>query len=140
MRMTGNDTQLNEAEALARFANLEPEDIKGFRQMYSDFAPEGIWDAPALSVPSGQIPESIPTWKLFQKSVREIWSNKFPPENIVEFIAAVAEISKGYKRVKEIAEILGKQVVFTYSLPKPEIFSCQRAMMFLGVQPWRAVF
>jgi hypothetical protein len=137
--MTGNDTQLNEAEALARFANLQPEDIKSFRQMYPDFAPEGIWDSPALSIPSGQMPESVPTWKIFQKSVQEIWANKFPPENIVEFIAAVAEVSKGYKQVKELAEMLSKKVL-TYSLPKPEIFACQRAMMFLGVQPWRALF
>jgi rRNA maturation protein Nop10 len=150
------DELYQEAETLAKFSNIDPMDtdplsptnVENFRNNYSDFFPAALWDTHALSVPPGGgavlreiVGPSTPAWLLHQKLVRDAWQNKFELDSCVLQITNIGQLSKLEKAVAEIAQMLRKSnVIPTYTLPESEVWPCQRAAMFLGVDSWRVRF
>ena len=140
--MVTTDPIFRDAQALAAFANLEPDGVGYFRNNFPNFIPDNAWDgSPALAVPlAGRTPEPMFHWRAIQMAVREMWRNesKFPLESVIEFIAMVAQLAQGYKDHKKTLEMFSGKVSMDFA--RPEIFACQKAVTFLGVEPWRARF
>jgi hypothetical protein len=142
------DEVFRDAQALALFANLEPSGVEYFRNNYPNFIPDEAWSgSPALAIPlAGGVPEPMSHWRAIQGAVRELWRNesKFPLESVIEFIAMIAQVAKGYKDHKENIEtvtgMMAGKISMMSRFSRPEIFPCQKAVTFLGVQPWRARF
>ena len=147
----GIKEQLYDALKLAEFANLETTDIDSFRAKYPDFAPEGWWEALELPVVvAGEViknPTSDRPWKRLQQELREAWQTKFPCDICVSLIEQGAKLSEHDQFIQEVSaralkmdnasalEFLAKQ-----NYPPIRVWDYQRAVMFLFVQSWRAVF
>jgi hypothetical protein len=115
-----------DAEFLAKFANLELDRLESFRQDYPDFFPPAFWIAkgPDVSINRWVDPNSDLTLhpltmaRLVQGAVQDMWQNEFP------FELSVALIGLGNG-------VLNNDFSF-------QTYPYQRAVMFLHNGPWRA--
>lgn len=127
---------LNDAKALAAFSNLKASEVDYFRQNYSEFLPD-IWS----SVTIGE-DDVRAAWRVLQKQVSSAWRTGFALDDCVGLIVAVAKFSKLEIAIQKAEnEMLGENRsagTFLHPLPSPETWPFQRAVMFLGMNPWRA--
>jgi hypothetical protein len=127
-----------DAERLALFSNASTAgEIQQFRENREDFFPRNFWNWPLrvggpgeFAVSSVPIPqEVIPFWQAFQRALRDAWQVGFPLEECVRLISSAAVPDR----------LFGKTDVEPDLLSYP-VWPYQRAVMFLGVEPWRARF
>jgi hypothetical protein len=129
-----------DTERLAQFANADGRDeVERFRAGNDGFFPPGQWEAADLPMP-GELffgvdfsglwrkllgasdepnpdePKRVPRWWGFQQVLRRAWQESFPPDLCVILISS-----------------------FHGETPF-HVWPYQRAVMFLGVEPWRARF
>jgi hypothetical protein len=122
------DKILNEAKALAAFSNLKSNDeVEYFRHNYPDFMPD-IWTTVTIGAESAQ--------RVLQGLLSDGWKSGFALDDCVGLITAVASFSN-LEKVKQHAMQLYDGGAST-TLPPPETWPFQRAVMFLGMNPWRA--
>jgi hypothetical protein len=137
---------IEDAKTLATFANIESQaSTEYFQHNYPDFLPADIWSVPQgieLSTsPLESSRPSLPLWKLLQESVRGAWQspNRFPLESCIELIGLIAKHSEQSKALdlatKQLLDGVRPEILV---LPAPEVWPVQRAIMFLGINPWRA--
>lgn len=148
--MIKKDDVYREAETLAKFSNIDPMDTdplsarswENFRNNYPKFFPSALWDAPGITIPSGgPVGQSKLFWLSHQELVRDAWQSKFRLENCIRQITNIGDLSQLRQSTMAVAEmILKSDIVPKYTLPKPEVWPCQRAVMFLGVESWRVRF
>jgi hypothetical protein len=133
-----------DAERLATFSNVNgPREAKYFRQKHTDFIPPYFWKDTIPAVLDDPIPEedpipglygtdvsgmlaamglksapkSVPFWWWFKQRIRMAWQHGFPLEMCVKLISSSS-----------------RPVGFV------QVWPYQRALMFLGCEPWRARF
>jgi hypothetical protein len=134
-----------DGERLALFSNLsDPTQVARFRQKHNTFFPRNFWnwlvpqvgtDAAILTTDAasaeavGRLKREPPIefWKSFQAVLREAWQMGFPLEECVRLISCSAVRDR----------LLGKTDVEP-DLSSYPVWPYQRAVMFLGVEPWRA--
>ena len=128
-----------DAEQLAQFANAaDRQAVEKFRSTHRDFFPPTFWAASDLPVPGelfwdidsselfsslggetsvkSDAPKKVPFWWALQQMLRRSWEKSFPLEWCVILISEM----HGDARFRA--------------------WPFQRAVMFLGVEPWRARF
>jgi hypothetical protein len=122
---------LHDAKALAAFSNLKESEVEYFRQNYSDFLPD-IWSSVAVG--------EGPAWRVLQEQVAAAWRTGFTLDECVGLIVAVAKFSKLEIAIQkaEIDMLQRTGKLPTGPFPLPETWPFQRAVMFLGMNPWRA--
>ena len=116
---------LIDAQALATFANLEPNNIEEFHNsVYPDFVPPFLW----------RLPESEegtpPDWKRLRNKLRDVWKEGFPLEGAIQLISSIFSLSVA----EEVVNQPDDAKIF------PRAWPFQRAVMFLAVNPWRVRF
>jgi hypothetical protein len=138
--VTGTKATLWDGERLALFANAEGRDeVESFRASHNDFFPAGMWERADLPVPgepffnadfSGALSRilgpsakpkrdelrRVPYWWGLQQALRRAWEQGFP----LEWCVILISLAEG-------------ETPF-------HVWPYQRAVMFLGVEPWRARF
>lgn len=118
---------LNEAKALAAFSNLKDDEVEYFRKNYSDFMPD-IWSTVSIGADSAQ--------HMLQGLLADAWRSGFTLDDCVGLITAVARFSRLEKSLQHYMQAYDGTA--TGPLPPPETWPIQRAVMFLGMNPWRA--
>lgn len=112
-----------DAERLALFSNASAtNDVESFRAQHKDFFPDHFWDYRV-----GPEADAVLVWQNFQRSVRETWQEGFPLENCIRLI---------YSALGSIWEAMEAQP----GNPGLPVWPYQRAVMLLGMEPWRARF
>lgn len=135
---------LDLADALATFANLEPDGVPAFREKYPNFAPSGWWEHRELDSAN----EVRYIWRGEQSRVKHAWQTGFRPDDCVELIVSGAQRADLQDDIAihdaanelpmddaERAEFFQK-----HARRQRHIFDYQRAVMFLHVQVWRVAF
>jgi hypothetical protein len=115
---------LHDAKALAAFSNLKENEMEYFRQNYPDFLP---------SVSSIAVDYS--GWRILQGLVINAWTSFTLDECVGLITAAVSYSNLENLMQKARASYDG---IDTGPLPTPGTWPFQRAVMFLGMNPWRA--
>ena len=136
---------LEQAAALAAFANLEPEGVAKFRHDHPNFVPNDFWTGSSMTGVSGVIER---TWQEDQKMVRAAWRNGFGPDECVALIVRGSNynfMSEGIQKTSELIQRMTVSEVTEWmkdpaNFIQPKVFDLQRAMMFLHVQSWRAAY
>jgi hypothetical protein len=135
-----------DTERIARFSNASAAaEVKQFRENEQGFFPRNFWNWSIRQLGEGPILTTgasdaqaierlrreppVPFWQAFQRVLRDAWQLGFPLEECVRLIscAAVADRLQG---ATDVEPDLSSFPVWPY----------QRAVMFLGVEPWRARF
>lgn len=158
---------LREAKTLAKFSNLTAAGADYFKHNYPNFLPEALWLGAGLksAVPNDtpfedlQLPganrgdqltashavsitlskeqadairhELLPLWQEFQTWLRDTWRARFPLEKCIALISAAGNIPHAPPTAAESEP---------QKFEKPKVWPYQRAVMLLGVEPWRARF
>jgi hypothetical protein len=133
------------ADALAAFANLEPNCEQRFRQLHPNFAPDTFWTSTFERGVSGVIQRS---WQEDQKLVRDAWRGGFGPDECVALVVRASNMnfmSEGIQRASELLNSMDASEVKKYMespahFIQPKVFDLQRSVMFLHVQSWRAAY
>ena len=73
---TEHQEELDRARVLADFANLESDDLDGFRAAHPDFFPQGWWEYEPTYA-GGTLRKQ---WQITQKFLREAWQSQFEIE------------------------------------------------------------
>jgi hypothetical protein len=136
---------LEQAAALAAFANLEPEDVAKFRHDRPNFVPHDFWSGSSMTGVSGVIQR---TWQEDQKMVLAAWRNGFGPDEGVALIVRGSNynfMSEGIQKTSELLLRMDASEATEYlkdptHFIHPKVFDLQRAVMFLHVQSWRAAY
>jgi hypothetical protein len=106
-----------DAEALAKFSNLDRNDVDYFKHNYPEFIDRNFWD---IIRGRANVKDDAPQlWRQVQEQLRQAWQAGFPLETAIGLISV-----KIWDRDAD-----------TYD-SKPSPF--QKAVMFLTVEPWRA--
>lgn len=133
--------KIRDAQALAEFANLTPQTVGHFRQIESDFVPEGWWDyqstnkdgEPTAPWSEGAIKQQ---WQLNQSWLRAAWKKHF---DINQF-----ELMRIFTSVFDPRDVvllpgIHPQPAFaTVTDMSDTMYPYQRAVVFLTEQQWRA--
>ena len=126
--MKATSSFLNDAKALALFANLKSdEDAEYFGRNYTEFLPSELWQTPKL-------------WNALSEQVQTAWQGpaKFPLETCIQLIGIVEKFSQQARVMEQVTRNMERGKVPTaIEIPKPEVWPFQRAVMFLGIDPWR---
>jgi hypothetical protein len=113
-------SDLIDAEMLARFAELKPEDVEEFRHSVAPgFVPEPWWSF------DGQRIKGWKMWQEIQALVRDTWDAGFPPDHTLSVLV-------NYFSTATQPESHIEPALVYRALPY------QRATMFLFNQCWRA--
>ncbi len=138
---------LRDAQTLALFSNARTAaEADYFHHNYGSFFPRNFWNwqirqleegVPIFSpdAPTAQAVERlrraplIPFWQAFQGVLRGAWQLGFPLEECVRLISSAAVADRLYGET-DVEPDLSSYPVWPY----------QRAVMLLGVEPWRARF
>ena len=115
-----------DAEFLAKFANLELARLDSFRQEYPDFFPATFWAAHGPNISINRVADPNPDLelrpltvaRLVQGLLQDMWQNKFP------FESSVALIGLGNGTLENEFNL--------------QTYPYQRAVMFLHSESWRA--
>ena len=134
MRVT---QQFRNAQYLAEFAALEPQNVEYWRKNHPEFVPEGWWGyAPTDSMGK---PLSTKLWQLNQEWLREAWQKHF---NIGQFdMMRLMTSVFDPDNIDVIGRAFGKRVRPTFAtltdMPQ-EFYPYQQAVLYLKEQNWRA--
>lgn len=149
---------LNLADALAGFSNLEPAGVEDFRKRYAEFVPDFWWKESVTSL-SGTAAVTI--WQACQAHLQAAWKNGFPltasirlinsgvrPESPIEgrdyhvepAAAPVVHAANAVVIPREQATIYHVNLESDLWLAGTRVWPYQQAVMFLGTNPWRALF
>lgn len=128
--MKPTENFLEDAKALALFANLKSdEEAEYFRRNYLEFLSSDFWQTPKL-------------WRAVCEQVQSAWQGpvKFPLETCIQLIGIVEKFSQQSQMMGQVTQHLFEHGAppTSVEIPKPEVWSFQRAVMFLGIDPWRA--
>jgi hypothetical protein len=120
---------LREAQTLAEFSNAATADAEYFRYNYENFVPAGWWVTRRISEEDFHVFGKDPPflWQIYQRQLREAWQGRFPIENCVQLISASRGLDPSGLN-EPVAS--NEHAVLPY----------QRAVMFLGIESWRARF
>jgi hypothetical protein len=112
---------LNNADALAGFANLESDQIEPYRQKHPDFFPETFWPENRTGFSIAALNAGVAgfDWQTYQTLLRQAWAKKFPSDLTIRLLE-----SSGMGPSLEV----GMGHVYPY----------QNAVMLLHDQSWRA--
>jgi hypothetical protein len=136
--MTETKQILWDAERLALFSNANAaKEVKRFHAAHDDYFPRSFWNykirvgGPGeFTVSSGPIPqEEVPMWRAFQRALQEAWQVGFPREECVRLISCGV-----------VPERISGKSEFEPDLLSYPAWPYQMAVMFLGVESWRARF
>src|SRR5580704_15037437 len=114
---------LEQAAALAAFANLEPEDVATFRHDHPNFAPADFWTGSSMTGVSGVIQR---TWQEDQKMVRAAWRNGFGPDECVALIVRGSNynfMSEGIQKTSELLQRMDASEAIEYLKNPPHRLS-----------------
>lgn len=130
---------------LALFSNVgTTAEADSFRQKNADFFPRNFWNwsvpqvcepiltmdaASAEAVAHFKREPPTPFWQAFQQVLSEAWKIRFPLEESVRLISCAA-----------VADRLSGKTDVEPDLLSYRVWPYQRAVMLLGVEPWRARF
>jgi hypothetical protein len=113
--------ELVDAEMLARFAELKPEEVEDFRHTVAPgFVPDAWWDS------AGQRAKDWKIWQEMQTLVRSAWDSGFPTDYALSIL-----LNHFSTATHEDESFLAFTDIFR-SLPY------QQATMFMFNQSWRA--
>ena len=134
---------LRDAQALALFSNLEPQDVESFRNNYPDFVPELWWDYEPVSIgPKGEpLPSTGKQWQDNQLYVREAWENHFNGGLffIIRLTTSVFDPANLFDVAFGFEDIAGRPAFATLA-ELHGIYPHQKAVLYLFEHPWRARF
>lgn len=120
---------LVDADVLARFANLKPEETEEFRQSVApDFVPDFWWTEDARS-PDGTVLEGVKIWEAMQELLHATWASGFDTNDTLSVLL-------NYSSLELAPEML--LAPKTRSTSTFQAWLYQRAAMFLFNQSWRA--
>jgi hypothetical protein len=127
---------LEEAEFLAHFANIKPEELNDFRKAAPDFFPETFWPDGRAALVAGMSDSTASVFKnnglagfdrqVYQTLLCRAWAEGFPLPLTIELVQS-SGMSASTESGLALAE-LGIGKAYPY----------QRAVMFLHTEPWRA--
>src|SRR5215475_421890 len=135
---------IRDAQTLALFSNAGKAEADYFQHNYGDFFPRNFWNWKIRQVEEGEFVSSpdastaqaverlrpappVPFWQAFQAVLRGAWQVGFPLEECVRLISSAAVADRLYGAT-DVEPDLSSFPVWPY----------QRAVMLLGVEPWRA--
>jgi hypothetical protein len=145
--MKTTDDIFRDAQTLALFANLEPQDVEEFRHNYPDYVPDSWWSASVVSFPK--------LWVAIQSTLRDAWKNQFPLENCIRLInagmvaalpnlpgvpspewIAASVIEATVQQARQFGIL--KDLAGDTWVQGQKVWPYQRAVMFLGTRSWQA--
>lgn len=141
------DELFRDAQTLADFSNLEPSDESYFRANFPDFLPSAVFEVNqaepnaqgvyrlVMTQEPGKPPQSVFVWTPYQRALRLAWQKRFPLDSCLELIVSLDRFTKVIVQKPEERK-LSEGGIFQ----KSKVWPFQRAIMFLGMQPWRARF
>src|SRR5262249_60331190 len=145
--MTKAKEILSDTETLGQFSNVgTTAEAHSFRQKNPDFFPRNFWNwlvpqvggnEPILTIDAASaeavahLKREPPTrfWRAFQHVLHGAWQRSFPLEESVRLISCVA-----------VADRLSGKTDVEPDLLSYRVWPYQRAVMLLGVEPWRTRF
>jgi len=129
---------LIDANALAAFSNLKDNEMD-FRQNYPDFLPD-IWSGASIVIDTNErSQQSTRSWRVLQEQLIDAWRNGFTLDDCVGLIGHVAKFSQLEIAMQKLEkDMMHSNKIPTGPFPSPETWPFQRAVMFLGMNPWRA--
>jgi len=130
---------LRDAQALALFSNLEPQDVETFRKNYPAFVPQDWWDYQPTD--SKGVPLSAKQWRTNQRFLREAWKNRFTGALDWYWVIQLTMSVFDPKELGNVAFPFSEERP-TFATPTEIPFSYphQKAVLYLYQQPWRARF
>jgi hypothetical protein len=118
--MAATKSELIDAEMLARFADLKPEEVEEFRHSVApNFVPEPWWDS------DGQRMKGWKIWQEMQGLVRSTWDSGFPTDYTLSVLL------NHFSTATQPESFLTPTDIYR-ALPY------QQAVMFIFNQSWRA--
>ena len=128
------DNHLLDAQCLATFANLGPDQTDEFRNsICPDFLPASFWDKTTITTTVDS------SWLLLQRFLQEVWNEKFPLDKSIQLIIWADKETKLAQSLERVSQ-MSNQEILSMEAPKPDVWPFQRAVMFLAVNSWRARF
>lgn len=119
--------ELADAEMLARFANLKPEEVEEFRHSVApNFVPDIWWTEDARRIDDSQI-EGVKIWRAMQDLIHEAWTSGFEVNLTLSVLLNYTILA-----VEAASLIPGAPTSTFLAMPY------QTAVMFLFNQSWRA--
>jgi predicted nucleic acid-binding Zn ribbon protein len=108
------------AMGLAQFLNLpdDPQKVMAFRRLWPQFFPDMLWEIRLNPMPSQ--PSTL--WGFYQNELRTAWHERFPVDRTLQLI----RMSGGPPSPDDWR--------------RPQVYGCQRALLILVLEPWRAKF
>ena len=148
--MKKTDENLDCADALAEFSNLEPESADAFRKKRPGFVPDFWWKEAVTSL-TGR--EAGKIWRACQANLRVAWKSEFPLTSCIKLINAGIRFDPpvegvDYHAANAVAipreQAAGYQVQINVEsdlwLAGTRVWPYQQAVMYLSANPWRALF
>jgi len=127
--LTGKESVLRQAEALAAFAGLEAGDVNDFRESHKRFVPPVWWE---YRIGGGQL-----LWRLNQEFLQEAWEKRF---NIGQFelMRILLSVFDPTGTVDVILETKERPAYATLPDMPEDFYPYQQAVLFLMEDKWRA--
>jgi hypothetical protein len=138
---------LNSADGLAEFSNLEPAGVEDFRKTHAGFVPDFWWNESV----SGLTGATVKIWQVCQAHLQEAWKSG-PGKRPFSLTACIRLISAGVRpeepvegrdyhvEPREQSTIYHINMESDLWLAGTRVWPYQQAVMFLGTNPWRALF
>jgi hypothetical protein len=143
--MTDPDSIFNAADALAKFSNIEPNEIDAFYSAHPDFMPDLRKYVSIVSEPGKPSRPSIFWLEFVQRVLRKAWLDHFDLDGAVRLIAVFDDLSKSDAVMDRLlmppaSETQQPLTAAEYGLLERKVWPFQHAVMFLTVNSWRARF
>jgi hypothetical protein len=147
MPMDDTNEILNAADWLADFSNLEPAGVEDFQKKHAGFVPEFWWTESV----SGLTGATVKIWQVSQAYLQEAWKSG-PGKRAFPLTACIRLISAGVLRELPTegrdyhAEQREQSAIYHINRESDllqagtRVWPYQQAVMFLGTNPWRALF
>ena len=116
---------LDAADALAAFADLEPDGVENFRRLYPAFVPQTWWIGPSWKDGVGV----YHPWMRERDLLRKAWAAGFPADLTLELATTSLFL---------IAHALTSDTTEEMEKTPQKVWDYQRALLFLSVDQWRA--
>lgn len=126
-KRTAEETRaiLDAADALATFANLEPDGVENFRRLYPAFVPQTWWIGPSWKDGVGVY---VP-WIRERDLLRKAWAAGFPAELTLELATTSLFL---------ISHVMTSDTTEQMEQTPQKVWDYQRALLFLSAEQWRA--
>jgi hypothetical protein len=149
---------LNSADGLAEFSNLESAGVEDFRKTHAGFVPDFWWNESV----TGLTGAAVKIWQACQGNLQEAWKSG-PGKRAFSLTACIRLISAGVRpdlpvegrdyhaepliyAANAVAVPLEQAAIYHINvesdlwLAGTRVWPYQQAVMFLGTNPWRALF